>query len=117
MAYCTVCPVVVVSAFTVMEFSVGVPFTVGAFTADPSPIATALAVIVPDTATAAVAPVTLPCATVEGAVMFGAVVEAVVGAPDILMVTVVAFVRDAVAAVNPAGNPDTVKFVDVIVDA
>ena len=119
MAYCTVCPVAVLSvdAFTVIEFCVGVPFTVGVVTVDPSPIATALAVIVPDTATAAVAPVTFPCGIVAGLVMDAVLVFAVVGVPVMATVTTVPLVRVAVPAVNPAGSPDTAKFAAVMLEA
>ena len=75
----------------------------------PSPRATALACIVPDTVTTAVAPVTFVCATVEGRVMVTALALYVVGVPVMVMVTVVPFVRVAVPAVSPAGNPDTAK--------
>ena len=106
------CPVAVVSvaALTVMLVCVGVPDTVGTWLiAEPSPIATALAVIVPVTFTAAVAPCTLACATFEGRVIFTVLVLAVVGVPEMETVTTVPLVLTAAAAVSPAGNPDTAK--------
>ena len=71
----------------------------------PSPRATALAVIVPDTATAAVAPVTFACAMVAGLVTFAVLVFAVVGVPVMATVTTVPLVRVADPTVSPAGNP------------
>ena len=97
---------VTLTAFTVMLLEVGVPLCAGApLTGRPSPFATALAVIVPDTVTAADAPDTFLAAMVEGRVMFGALVEAVVGVPEMAIVTTVPLVRVAAAAVSPAGNP------------
>ena len=120
MAYSADCPVVVgvrVTAPTVMLFWVGVPLTAGVDTVAPSPDATALVSIVPETATAAVAPVTFACATVAGLVIAVVVVLAVVGVPVMLTVTVVPLVREAVAAVNPAGSPETAKFAAVMLVA
>jgi len=60
-----------VIALTEKPVEVGVPFTVGApLTLAPSPRATEDADTLPEIATAAVAPLTLPCATVEGIVIF-----------------------------------------------
>jgi len=122
MAYSADCPVFLgdvetVTAFTVMVFCPGVPFTVGVVTVAPSPFATALAVTMLFTVTAAPAPVTLAAATVAGTVNVGALEVAVVGVPVMLIVTAVLLVRDAVAALNPAGKPDTVKFAAVMLDA
>ena len=105
------------TALTVMLFAVGEPLTAGVDTVAPSPLATALADIVPETATAAVAPVTLPCATVAGRVTVTALVLNVVGIPEMEIVTTVPLVLTAVAAVSPAGNPDTAKLAAVIEDA
>ena len=121
-AYSAVCPVFLgvvdtVTAPTVMVLCVGVALCAGCVTVAPSPLATALAVTKLFTVTAAPAPVTLAAATVEDTVIVGALALYVVGVPDILMVTVVLFVRDAVPAVNPAGNPETVKLAAVIEDA
>ena len=68
------------------------------------------------TDTAAVAPVTLPCAIVIGNVR---VCEAaVVGVPVMGTVTTVALVRTAAPAVNPGGRPLLIaKFAAVIVAA
>ena len=119
MAYCTDCPVAdaSVTVFTVMEVCVGgVPvLAVGVVTPAPSPTATALAEMVPDTATADDAPCTLPCGMLEGRVMVTAFVFAVVGAPEILTVTTVPLVRAAGAATSPAGSPDTAKL-DAVMD-
>ena len=74
-AYWADCPVVVgvrVTAPTVMLLVVGVPLTAGVDTVAPSPLATAPAEMLPETATAAVAPVTFACATVAGTVIFAA---------------------------------------------
>jgi len=111
MAYSAVCPVAgsSVTAFTVMVFCVGVPFTKGIVTDAPSPIATALAVMAPDTATAAVAPVTFAAAMVEGSVMFTAFALYVVGLPVMLKVTTVPLVLFVAVTLNPAGNPETLK--------
>jgi len=124
MAYSAVCPVVFgvsVTATTVIDVAVGMPvgvsLTAGIDTVAPSPIATALAVTVPDTVTAAVAPLTFSCATVEGIVIVLALALYVVGAPVIGTVTVVMPVSVAVPAVNPSGNPLTAKFAGVIVAA
>ena len=121
MAYCAVCPVVVgesVTAPTVIAFAKGVPLCAGVDTVAPSPIATALAAIVPDTATAAVAPVTFPCGIVAGLVMDAVLVFAVVGVPVMATVTTVPLVRVAEPTVSPAGNPVIpVKFEPVIVPA
>ena len=66
-------------------------------------------VMVPLTATAAVAPVTFACGMVAGRVRFTVLEFAVVGVPVMLMATVPLFIRVAVPAVSPAGSPDTAK--------
>ena len=120
MAYSTDCNVVVgesETAITVIDAAAGVPLTTKAVdTAAPSPIATALAVTVPDTVTAAVAPVTFACATVEGTVIVLVLALYVVGVPVIGTVTTVLLVRTAVPAVSPGGRVDWVgaKFAGVI---
>ena len=120
-AYSAVCPVVVgarVTALTVIDIFVGAPLTAGGVdTVAPSPFATALAVTVPDTGTATVAPVTFACGMVAGMLMVAAFALAVVGRPEMAMVTVVLSARVASAAVNPAGNPEMMKFAGVIVAA
>ena len=93
------------------------PLSAGVDTEAPSPIATALADTVPDTGTAAVAPVTFACGMVGGMAMGAAFALAVVGVPEMAMVTTVLLVRVASAAVNPAGNPVTAKFAGVIAAA
>ena len=85
--------------------------------AAPAPRSTALAVNVPDTATGALAPVTLPCGMLAGSVRFTAFVVRVVGVPEIATVTSVALVRVAAAAVSPAGSPVTAKFAAVMLVA
>ena len=120
MAYSAVCPVVVgvsVTPPTVMLVCVGVPLTAGVVTVAPVPRDTALAVIVPDTLTAADAPVTLACGMVAGRVMFAVLVLAVVGVPVMAILTSVFDARVAAAAVNPAGKPDTAKFAGVMLEA
>jgi len=120
MAYCADCPVVVgesVTAPTVMLLDVGVPLTLGCVTVAPSPIATALAVIVPDTATAAVALLTFACATVEGKLIVAVLVEAVVGVPEMVKVTTVPLVLFVAETLKPAGNPVTAKFAAVMLVA
>ena len=118
-AYCASCPVtgVRVTAFTVIEVDKGVPLTVGVDTAAPSPIATALAVTVPDTATAAVASVTFACAMVEGTVIAVVFALANLGAPLMVIVTTVLLVRVAASATIPLGNPEMAKLAAVIVAA
>ena len=107
-----------VTAFTVMLVCVGVPLTVGTpLTAAPSPLATALALTVPVGVIAAVAPVTLPCGIEAGSPIFTALALYVVGVPDMETVTTVLLVLTAVAAVNPAGSPETAKLAGVIVVA
>ena len=100
-----------------MLFTVGVPLTSGADTAEPSPLATALVLTVPVRVTAVVAPLTLPEGIVAGSVMAVAVELNVVGVPVTVMVTTVSLVRAAVPADRPAGSPLTAKLPAVIDDA
>jgi len=107
-----------VTAFTVMVVCVGgvVVLAVGAAViVAPSPRATALADTVPDTATAAPAPVTFACAMVAGRVRDAALALNVVGVPEMATVTTVLLVRVADPTVSPAGNPVIpVKFAPVM---
>ena len=99
-----------------MLLAVGVPLTAGAVTVAPSPLATALAVIVPETLTAPpVTPVKLACGIVEGRVMVTALVLAVVGVPVMATVTTVPLVRVTVPDDSPAGKPCTAKLAAVMV--
>ena len=106
---------VMLSVFSVMPVDVGVPLDVGApLTAAPSPIPTLLALTVPETATAAVAPVTLAAATVPGIVRVRLLALYALGAPVIGTVTTVLLVRVAVPALSPPGRFDTAKFAGVM---
>jgi len=105
-----------VTSFTVMLLKVGVPLTVGApLTAAPSPIATALAVTVPVSDIAFVAPVTFAAGILLGNVIVLVFTLYVVGVPVIATVTTVPLVRVAVPAVRPGGKLLTAKFEAVIV--
>ena len=118
MAYSADCPVVVgvsVTPPTVMLLAVGVPLTAGCVTVAPSPLAMLIATVGTVGTIGAVAPVMLAAGIVSGNASVAAV--AAVGVPVIATVTTVPLVRVAVAAVSPAGNPDTAKFAAVIVAA
>ena len=78
-------------------------------TAAPSPLSTGPAETVPETGTAAPAPVTLAAATVVGTVMFATVALAAVGVPVMATVTTVLLVRVTVPEDSPAGRLDTAK--------
>ena len=116
-AYSLDCPVAVlrVTGLTVMELDVGVPFTVGTVAmAEPSPLATAPADIVPLTGTFVAAPLTLELRMLAGRVMFVEPDAAVVGVPVMVKVTTVLLVRVVDDTESPAGKFDTEKWELVI---
>ena len=92
---------------------VGAPLT-----GRPSPLATALAVTVPVGDIAAAAPLKLAAGIDAGYAMVAALVDAVVGVPEMATVTTVGLVRVAAPTLNPADNPVIlVKFAAVTVVA
>ena len=87
-----------------MPFNVGVPLTAGAETAAPLPLATALAVTVPDGVILAAAPVTCEDGMLAGKEIFTGFALYVVGVPVMATVTTVLPVRVTVPRDNPAGK-------------
>ena len=93
-----------VTAPTVMEVAVGEPLTAGKpLTAAPSPLATALAVTMPDTPVTALAPVKFPAGKDVGNVNVVVVGLCVVGVPVMGTVTAVD-VWETVPVDNPGGR-------------
>ena len=94
-----------VTAPTVMEVCVGEPLTAGApLTAAPLPLATALAVTMPDTTVTALAPVKFPAGKDAGNVNEVEAGLCVVGEPVMATVTTVLLVRVTVPVDNPGGR-------------